>query len=207
MLVLFPFFNNSPTSQLLFNLSFSLILLTSLYTISITKKQFRIGAFFMLPPLITRWITYFSKSHTDIVIYHIVTFLFLSFIIFALCRLIFNAKKVNMNLVYGATCIYIILGITWAIVFALIDYLIPTAFSGVESGMLSRGYLDPLTFRFENLLYYSYVTLTTLGYGDITPLAPGVKFLSVIEAIIGQLYLATVIARILGLYLTQKKRS
>ncbi|WP_420422025.1 potassium channel family protein [Simkania sp.] len=89
----------------------------------------------------------------------------------------------------------------------MIDYAISTAFQGVEAGPFQQGYLDVLTFRFENLLYYSFVTLTTLGYGDIIPLFPGAKFLSIIEAITGQLYIATVIARLLGLYLSHKTRA
>lgn len=201
MLVLFPFLNNNSVAQLLFNLTFSLILLASLYSVSTTKRQFYLGLFLILPSLATKWVPYASISG------YIFTSLFLGFIIFSLCRLIFTAKKINMNLVYGATCIYILLGIAWAILFALIDYFVPTAFSGIDGSVFSQGHLDLLTFRFENLLYFSYVTLTTLGYGDIIPLAPGVKFLSIIEAITGQLYIGTVIARILGLYLTQTKKS
>lgn len=107
-------------------------------------------------------------------------------------------------MVYGATCVYMLLGIAWAIAFALTDYFIPSAFQGLETGPFQQGYLDVFTFRFENLLYYSFVTLTTLGYGDIIPLFPGEKFLSIIEAIMGQLFIATVIARLLGLYLSHK---
>lgn len=207
MLALFPFLNQETLSQLVFNVLFSLIFIACLYTISTTKKEFCIGLAFVLPALITRWITFFSTDTTSIIINYIATFFFLSFIIYAIFLAILHEKTVSMNTVYGATCAYLLLGITWGVVFALIDYCIPSAFLGFEQGPFHQGYLDILTYRFENLLYYSFVTLTTLGYGDIIPVYPGAKFLSILEAVTGQLYIGTVIARLLGLYLSQKKIS
>ena len=81
MLVLFPFFNQSLFSQMLFNLFFSLTLIVSLYTISTTLKRFLLGVLFLVPSLITRWVTYLSSFPIDIIINHIVTFFFLCYII------------------------------------------------------------------------------------------------------------------------------
>jgi len=203
MLVLFPFLNQSLFSQILFNLFFSLTLIASLYTISTTLKRFLLGILFLVPSLITRWVPYFSSFQVDIIINHVVTFLFLCYIIYVICYSIFSEKNIRLNTVYGATCVYILLGVLWATVFGFIDYLDPHAFSDLDLAYGS-GYLDPLTYRFENILYFSFVTLTTLGYGDIVPLSPGVKFLSIIEAITGQLYIATSIARTLGLYISHR---
>lgn len=203
MLALFPFFNQTLISQMLFNIFFSLILVAALYTASETKVRFVIGLSFLIPSLVTRWVTYFSDHSFGIILNMVATLIFLCFIIFFLSRSVFSARKISINMIYGTTCIYIVLGVAWGELFALIDFFNPEAFSGIPAHSLIQGSLTHLTFRFENLLYYSFVTLTTLGYGDITPLFPGVKFLSILEAITGQIYIATSIARAVGLYLAR----
>ena len=206
ILAFFPFFNQEPLAQVAFNVIFSLIFLSSLYTISVSKREFYIGLIFCIPALITRWLTYYLTDPFSVILNYVVTFFFFTFMIVAIFYAIFKVKKVSMNMVYGATCVYLLMGIAWAIIFALIDYFVPSAFQGIDNSPFQQGSLDMLTFRFENLLYYSFVTLTTLGYGDIIPLFPGAQFLSIIEAITGQLYIATVIARLLGIYLSYKTR-
>jgi hypothetical protein len=87
----------------------------------------------------------------------------------------------------------------WAFVFFLLEDLQPGSFQVGEG----------LTTDLRNFIYYSFVTQTTLGYGDITPVTPPARSLSVLNAIIGQLYVAILIARLVGIYIarTSKKQS
>ena len=202
LLLFFPFFNQARAAQLLFNLLFSLVLIAALYAVSTAKRFFSIGLALIIPALVTRWFTLFSVSSLAIVVNYVATGIFLLFTIVLLLYALFHVKSITMNIVYEAICIYILLGVTWAVVFALIDYVRPGAFLGLD--LAEMPLLDTLAARFELLLYFSYVTLTTLGYGDIVPALIEVKFLAIFEAILGQLYLATVIARFLGLYLMKR---
>ena len=94
-----------------------------------------------------------------------------------------------MNRVVGALCIYLLLGVLWAVLFAFVELVEPTAF-------LDRG--REVGGPIEHFLYYSFVTLTTLGYGDITPVHPVARTLAYLEAVIGQLYIAVLIAGLVG---------
>ncbi|WP_420422026.1 hypothetical protein [Simkania sp.] len=111
ILGLFPFFNQEPMAQVVFNVLFSLVFLTSLYTVSVSKREFYVGLIFCIPALVTRWLTYYFTDTASIMLNYVLTFFFLSFMIFAIFYAIFKVKKVSMNTVYGATCVYMLLGI------------------------------------------------------------------------------------------------
>jgi hypothetical protein len=98
-----------------------------------------------------------------------------------------------------AVCVYFFIGLMWSFVFSVLESLQPGSFR------FGQG----LTANVKNFIYYSFVTQTTLGYGDITPVTPPARNLSVLEAIIGQLYLAVLIARLVGVQIAQSfdKRS
>ena len=104
----------------------------------------------------------------------------------AVLRDVLSGGTVDMNRVFGAVCVYLLIGLSWAILFGLVD-----RFPGEDS---FRG-LDgaPGTY-----LYFSFVTLTTLGYGDIVPLSAAARTLVALEATLGQLYLAILVAALVG---------
>jgi Ion channel len=91
--------------------------------------------------------------------------------------------------IFGAIVLYMLLGLMWAVAYAMVDRLVPHAFAGQL--VHGEGIAD--------WVYFSFVTLTTLGYGDITPVARVVRSLAILEALIGQLYPAIIIARLVSL--------
>lgn len=94
------------------------------------------------------------------------------------------------NAIMGTLTLYLLLGLVWAHLYALTLFFVPDAFKGLS---LQPG-VDPL----PQLLYFSYVTLATLGYGDISPVAPFVKTLAYLQAITGTFYLAIIVASLIG---------
>jgi len=102
-----------------------------------------------------------------------------------------NTKVINMNIVSGAVCTYLLIGVMFAFLYSLLFMLDPTSFTNVS---VSVDDVSPL-----NFLYYSFVTLTTLGFGDITPSSMTAKFWSITEAIMGVLFIAVLIGRIVSL--------
>ena len=99
--------------------------------------------------------------------------------------------SIDGNKIVGAICIYLLMGLIWALLYLFIAQTIPGAFNGLEQ----RVWYD----NFANVAYFSFVTLTTLGYGDISPLIPIARFLVYMEAIVGVFYMAILVASIIGI--------
>ncbi len=112
---------------------------------------------------------------------------------------IFREREVTADTILGGICVYLLLGIVFHAVFALLEYLVPGSF--VAGG---RAIPDVGLGRHPELLYYSFVTLTTLGYGDITPTWSLPRSLSAVEAVIGQLYLTILVAILVGMHLAAR---
>jgi len=106
---------------------------------------------------------------------------------------IMRQKKVTADLILGALCSYLLLGILFAIVYRLLHDFIPGSFNLVPDQGNSM----------STFTYFSFTTLSTLGYGDITPAAAGVRQLAIVEAMVGQIYLAVLVARLVGLQAAQ----
>jgi hypothetical protein len=115
-----------------------------------------------------------------------------------------KVKKVTTDTIFGAICAYLLLGITWTMVFSLIEILHPGSFLGGE--LVTTAADEVLVASPGFFIYYSFVTLTTLGYGDITPMTPPARLLSSLEAVTGQLYIAILIARLVALHIVQSGR-
>lgn len=107
---------------------------------------------------------------------------------------VLKAEDVTLDTLFGAASIYLLLGFVWTLGYMLLERLQPGSFS-FASGSTSMG--AP---TLADFVYYSFVTLTTLGYGDIAPVTARARSLAVLEAIIGVLFVALLIARLVGMY-------
>ena len=106
---------------------------------------------------------------------------------------------VDANRIVGAICIYLLMGLIWALMYLFIAQSIPGAFNGVEQVVWYENFAD--------VAYYSYVTLTTLGYGDISPVAPIARFLVYMEAVVGVFYMAILVASLIGVGINESKKN
>jgi len=112
-----------------------------------------------------------------------------------------RAERVTPAKISGALSVYLLLGYFWSIVFTILETLQPGSFNLALGGAEAAGSRAEI---FKQLLYYSYITLSTLGYGDITPLSAGARSLAALEALTGQIYLAVLVARLVGLQISQR---
>lgn len=132
---------------------------------------------------------------------------FLGFTVAIGLRFLFRTDRVTHGTIWASLCVYLLLGIVWADVYSLLDYFNPSAFEfflAVEgtTGQMELGAQESVV-----PLYYSFVTMTTLGYGDIVPRTPTARLLSTLQAVMGQLYLAVLVARLVGLHISQSKET
>ncbi len=105
-------------------------------------------------------------------------------------------SKVSTNRIIGAICVYLMLGVIWALMYSLLDAAVPGSFSGIVEHSMT-GAWDP------DWVYFSFVTLTALVYGDILPLTFSARSLAYFEAIVGQFYLAILVAGLVSAYLSE----
>ncbi len=120
-------------------------------------------------------------------------------IVYSFLQYIFAAKKVDANLISATLCLYLILGLLWGSIYALTEAYIPGSFAGE---LLSTN--GSVASRLHYFIYFSYITLTTLGYGDILPLTKGATALCQVEAIVGQFFTAVLVARLVGIQVSQQ---
>jgi len=110
-----------------------------------------------------------------------------------------GTKAVDANRIVGAICIYLLMGLIWTLMYLFIAQAIPGAFNGVEQMVWYDNFAD--------VAYYSYVTLTTLGYGDISPVAPIARFLVYMEAVVGVFYMAILVASLIGVGISESNKN
>jgi hypothetical protein len=116
----------------------------------------------------------------------------------AVARAVFGPGEVNYHRIMGAILLYLIIGATFVALYTFVGLIIPDAFSGVP--------MDDSPALASNLIYFSFVTLTSTGYGDIVPVHPIARSLCNIEGIIGQLYPATLLARLVSLEIESRRK-
>jgi hypothetical protein len=105
-------------------------------------------------------------------------------------RQVLMTGSVDSNKIVGAICIFMLMGIAWAVAYLLVERLFPGSLPGLSGENWRNHVLDAL--------YFSFVSLTTLGYGDISPAQPLARYLTYMQAVTGQFYVAIVIASLIG---------
>jgi hypothetical protein len=123
----------------------------------------------------------------------------LGFTTLLLLNSLMRAERVSDDTIIGGICAYMMIGLWFAMAYSLVLILDPSEL--VHGGEPLASGLEDSSVRSAQLLYFSFVTLTTLGFGDITPAGEVARMMVTAEAIIGQLYIAIFIARLMALYL------
>ena len=123
------------------------------------------------------------------------TLAFLALASWQIVRDVLLAGKVDVNRLVGAVCLYLMLGLAWALLYSWLELTAPGTFKGVEPSAITHTW---------DFVYFSFVTITTLGYGDISPNSPLAQVLAYMEAITGQFYIAILVATLVGAHLTER---
>lgn len=114
---------------------------------------------------------------------------------------LFSTRSLTFDSIFGAVCGYLFLGLGWAVLYSVIERYQPGSFHISQSLTTDSEPPRPLP---HVLTYYSFVTLTTVGYGDINPISPATRTFAWIEAITGQFYLAVIVAGLVSMLVTKK---
>lgn len=147
------------------------------------------------------------SGHTENILFLTLTMLieliFFGCIFASLINFIYSQEKVTLNKLYAAVTSYLVLGILFALIYAIIAVNFAGAFQYTVSNSHQLSKLFPHPQFFSEALYFSFVTLSTLGYGDWAPMFGPIKMIASLEAIMGQLFIAILIARLVGIQISQ----
>ncbi len=199
-------FFSSRLGLILLDLLVSTTLLVVTYDVHRSKRVLLVATVFALPAIAGRWASYAVYTDWLSIFSHCFGFLFLAFTAGAILLNVLRPTRVTGDIVNGAVCVYMLIGLAWAFLFSLLEVLQPGSFNLPELSV------DPIDLaamevrRLSVFMYYSLVTLTTLGYGDITPVTPLARNLAAFEAVMGQLYIAILVARLVGLHIVYSYR-
>jgi len=203
MMIAYPLLPPSNFTSIIFQILVTGILIFSIYSLIQNKRQFAIGLFLAVPTLALGWIGLYTSAHFITITGLMFRILFFGYIVFVFLTSIFKTKKITSDLIYGSVCIYFLMGIGWSFIYSLAEVIRPGSFelSSIVQGTEITAY-DTHSI-FPHFIYFSFTTLTTLGYGDILPKTLSSKFLTSLEAITGQFYVAVLVARLVALHLIQ----
>jgi voltage-gated potassium channel len=198
LLVVYPVLSGFAWTRLLLDVLLTLVFVGGLLTI-IAQRRLRVVALLLaIPTLAGLWTGYvipgMPREKMGIG-FHICAVLFLTFVIGVTFQAVHKEERVTADAINGAFCGYLLAGLAFGHIYCLLEILAPGSFLGNGEFAAQVANSDHRHFV---LTYFSFVTLTTVGYGDITPASAPSRAWAVVEAIVGQFYIAVLVAELIG---------
>jgi hypothetical protein len=193
----FPFVEEVKGGDIIVSILLSLVLLCAVLAVADRKRVLVIAVALAIPAIAGRWISHFRPDLVPPSVFLTAGLVLIAFVVANLLRFVLRAPSVNVEVLCASISAYLMLGLLWTVAYWLVDQLTPGAFAfNTNEGKQSiSGF---------NAFYFSFVTLSTVGYGDITPVSKVARMLAAMEAMTGLLYVAVLIARLVALYSTPK---
>jgi len=200
VLFLYPFFESGAFKSPVIVLLWSFILIFTIHGISRTKKVFVSGLFLGLLSIFFITVNFLAgPTSFTVLTSHLSGICLYIFSAAVILGHIFKHEEVSSEAIYGAVSVYLILGIIWATMFAMLNYFQPGAFFVMDLGIESS------SVQWADLLYFSYSNLTTLGLGEIIPVTSHARSLVAMESVAGVLYIAVLVSRFMGFHINRSK--
>jgi len=171
------------------------------FAVSSVGPRLRIATVLLaLPALVGHWSLRVDAPPFPRLVVFAFTAAFLGFLTIVMLWVVLSEHDVTADTLIGAVCAYFLMGVTWGAVYAMIALTTPDAFDVSPRLAASAGWHPPTSPLSPLLQYYSFATLSTLGYGDMSPVSPSARSLSVLEGLAGPLFLAVLITRLVSMH-------
>ncbi len=194
LLLIMPLFEGFFKLTTLLDISITIIFLTSLYAISKRGMSLRIVIGLLLPVIATMWLTYFIHIPNLSLVGDCCSILFFAFTIIIILSTLFKEVEVTLDVIYGALSSFLLMALMWAFVYDILEVIRPGSF------LITEGQYKDSRIHF---IYYSFVNITTVGFGDILPVSLTARSFSIAEMVVGQIYLIVLVARLVGINIAQ----
>jgi len=189
-----PFFETRLVSDVM-----SSVVLTVAVSTVIERKGLLIILGLLAASAITAiWYARWSPTMEVLVAANVLDLLLLAAVVIVLLSHVFRSRQISRETIAAAICAYLLFGAMWGDAFAVLENLVPGSFSGVTMVSATGEEIASRRTQLSQFGYFSFVTLSTLGYGDITPLTRAARNLAALEALCGQLYLAVLVAQLVS---------
>lgn len=206
LILVHPLMDDNGLARLCYATVWSLVQIVTIYAISAIRWQRRVGLLLGLPMLFAMWGQYaVSEPHGEkyeLAVYGVAVVFFTMVAVMIMRHLV--THEVTADNVAGAVCAYLLLGFAVGLFYFIIETLLPHSFQA--SGELAKELTYPIGRR-SALTYFSFITLTTAGYGDLTPATPLTRTLASLEAVLGQFYLAILVAGLVGMRISGRSNN
>jgi hypothetical protein len=177
----------------------TLVLVSGVLAVGRSHRTLVWAVVLMVPVVTARWSHhFFPELDSATVIFLVAGLVYLIFLVVQFLGFILRAPRVNAEVLYAGISVYLLLGLVWTLAYSLVAKLIPNSFAFSTGPAISQK-MEGFT-----AYYFSFVTLTTVGYGDITPVSNWARALAALEAMTGTLYMAVLISRLVALYSSEK---
>ncbi len=185
------------SAPLIRSLIFSLLLIIGIWSLRGGGRFFTVGMTFVVAGVLLNVLAISIDSRLLFYGSFVALFGFLLIAIAFTLKQVAFGTEITLNRLVGAVCVYLLLGTIWAVAYSLVDAVSPGSFTGF-SPQVGRGWDS-------EWLYFSFVTMTTLGYGDISPVSATARALAYLQAVFGQFYIAVLVAGLVGAYIARRQ--
>jgi hypothetical protein len=213
-----PLIGDTGATSAIFSMALVVVLLVALYNINVdqlvgergrllaqNRRRLILGWTLAAAAASERIAIIFVQSRTLNLIGSICWLLFILFVTLSELRSVLKQREVTGETICMAVSVYLLMGFTWTFVYAVIYQRHPESFGGLAA--IQPGHQIEVQHIFPILGYFSLTTLSTIGFGDITPVTLQARYAAVAEGIAGQFYLAILVARLVGLQMMSRSAS
>ncbi len=194
MMVATPLIGDLRNGDLIESALVTIVLSSAVLAIGARSRLLIVGSVLVLPALACRWLNHYRPDIMPPEPYMLAASLFIIFVLSQLLRFVLNAPRVNFEVLCGGIATFLLMGVLWATAYMFVARMMPGAFVSGNGVPVDLSH-DPFP-----ALYFSFITLSTVGYGDITPVAKAARLLAVMESTSGMLFVAILIARLVALH-------
>jgi len=199
LVIAYPYVQGEMMGQILLSLLTTLVMIMLVVAVADKKRYTVIALLLALPwfAIILLNFPLFKTDYTLLVKKEIIfAFLLFAYTTFRIFMHIIKSREVTAEILFASICVYILIGLTWATLYVIIEILYPGSLIDSNGQILHDG---------ADFLFFSFTTLTTVGYGNIEAITDQARSLASLEAIVGQLYLTIMVARLVGLHISNPK--
>jgi Ion channel len=195
--VLYPMSDRGSFIGIVLQSLFSLILITGAAVVANSRAVLALAALFAVGTAAVGWVRLYAPGGALVIPGVSMWILFFAMLAGVILMRVFGEGSINFHRIQGAVAVYLLLGVMWSGCYRLVIHMDPGAFS--LPAVTDEGTL------MSKLVYFSFVTLTTVGYGDIAAVHSAARSLAVLEALTGQLFPAVLIARLVSMEVSRRE--
>jgi hypothetical protein len=200
LFLFYPFARNEIIGIGVIDVLGTVIFVATIHAVSRRRRDLVAAIILAIPALLANWATYVVPSVALALLGHALYAAFFAMTAGAILLAVFRSRRTTLDTVFAGVCVYFLLGMVWAYAFCFLELAHPGSFVA-SSGNFTIQAGGPGLSDESDLIYFSFCTLTTLGYGDIIAVTKPARSVAALEAVFGQLCLTVLLARLVALHI------